>query len=259
MITLPSDAVVILVSEADDATVQQLGRTRWLFPAASEGKSVPVDAFAAIAGIEDLRRQGATAIAFPSVSFWWLRHYVDLKTHLDTCYNLLSSEDDWIIYLFSTKREPPHRWSNWELRYENGLRNSFVKLGAVTTEEVREWNRLDDGISTIGPSADPYCYESTRHSLPATVDRYLPPGTVVVTATDGRLKAPNLSRHVSRTIRIDPAGANRDATELLQQIDGDFLIVPWMARTSVERDPVFRRYLRETAQLIPEQALHEAL
>ena len=83
--TLPADATVLVVSRGDDRLVDIPGRRAWHFPRAPDGRWAghhPADSADAIAQLAEISAAGATHIAFPRPSWWWLEHYEALADHL---------------------------------------------------------------------------------------------------------------------------------------------------------------------------------
>jgi GT2 family glycosyltransferase len=82
---LPEDCTVLVVSKGDERLVEVPGRRAWHFPRAPSGTwagHYPADSSEAIAAIEELCALGATHIAFPRTSLWWLEYYDGLACHL---------------------------------------------------------------------------------------------------------------------------------------------------------------------------------
>jgi GT2 family glycosyltransferase len=83
--SLPEDATVLVVSKGDERLVEIPRRRAWHFPRADDGDWAgyhPADSTEAIAHLRDLIERGATHIAFPQTSLWWLEHYQELAQHL---------------------------------------------------------------------------------------------------------------------------------------------------------------------------------
>jgi hypothetical protein len=105
--TVPADATVLVISRGDDEALELRGRRAWHFPQAADGTyagAYPEDSEAAIAHLEDLRRQGAQYLLVPSTSAWWLEHYEGLARYLhDRCRALAEREE---CALFALGDEP---------------------------------------------------------------------------------------------------------------------------------------------------------
>lgn len=98
---VPADATVIVVSKGDDELLQFAGRHGWHFPQSENGAYAghyPVDSAAAIAQLETVRSRGGQFLLFPNAAFWWLKHYAELRRHLDMHYQLVCREESCVIY-----------------------------------------------------------------------------------------------------------------------------------------------------------------
>jgi acyl carrier protein len=83
--SVPTDAVVLVVSRGDDALLQLHGRTGWHFPRDESGEHPgfnPADGADALAQLEAQRAQGATHLVFPETELWWLDEYSELRESL---------------------------------------------------------------------------------------------------------------------------------------------------------------------------------
>ena len=83
----PFGAVVLLVTNGDDALLEVPDRVVWHFPRCEDGRyggGNPVDGEAALASVEVLRDRGATDIVFPEPELWWLDFYGELRAYLES-------------------------------------------------------------------------------------------------------------------------------------------------------------------------------
>jgi len=83
---LPPGSTVLVVSKGDDRLLEVDDLRAWHFPRLPDGTWTghhPVDSAEALAGLEELRAQGAEYIVFPSPMSWWLDFYEGLANHLD--------------------------------------------------------------------------------------------------------------------------------------------------------------------------------
>ena len=83
----PFGAVVLLVTNGDDALLEVPDRVVWHFPRCEDGRyggGNPVDGEAALASVEVLRDRGATHIVFPEPELWWLDFYGELRAYLES-------------------------------------------------------------------------------------------------------------------------------------------------------------------------------
>jgi glycosyltransferase involved in cell wall biosynthesis len=98
---MPEDATVLVVSKGDHSLLDLDGRKAEHFPQTETGEYAgyyPADSAAAIAHVEALRAHGRTHLLFPSAARWWLDHYVELRQHLDACYQRVVDHPDCILY-----------------------------------------------------------------------------------------------------------------------------------------------------------------
>jgi GT2 family glycosyltransferase len=111
-ITEPGSTVLV-VSRGDDALLAVEGRSGQHFPQAPDGRWAghhPRDSHAALKHLEQLRDGGASYLAVPSPSFWWLNHYRELIAHLDTRHRRIHSSEDLVVFDVGTdSRAPPPR------------------------------------------------------------------------------------------------------------------------------------------------------
>jgi len=82
---ITADALVAVVSRGDDELVAGLGVSGVQFPADGMGRWIghhPADSADAIRYLHQAVAGGATHLAIPEPSRWWLDHYTGLATHL---------------------------------------------------------------------------------------------------------------------------------------------------------------------------------
>jgi hypothetical protein len=83
--TIPSTAIVAVVSRGDDELIT-LGQHRgWHFPQTKTGVYAghhPADSKTAIAHLRMLCSRGARYLVFPQTALWWLDHYREFNAHL---------------------------------------------------------------------------------------------------------------------------------------------------------------------------------
>jgi GT2 family glycosyltransferase len=83
---LPAGSTVLVVSKGDERLLELEGLRAWHFPRMADGRWTghhPADSAEVLAGLAELRNQGADYIAFPSQSLWWLDFYDELARHLE--------------------------------------------------------------------------------------------------------------------------------------------------------------------------------
>ena len=74
-----------MISRGDDELLDVEGRSGGHFPQAADGRYLghhPADGAAALAHLDELRRQGAEYLVVPSTAAWWLEHYGSFAAHL---------------------------------------------------------------------------------------------------------------------------------------------------------------------------------
>ncbi len=85
--TLPSDAIVAVVSKGDAELLDLDGRRGWHFPQSEDGRYTgyhPADSEEAITQLKRLRLKGAQFLLLPQTALWWLEHYKEFGQYLET-------------------------------------------------------------------------------------------------------------------------------------------------------------------------------
>jgi glycosyltransferase involved in cell wall biosynthesis len=96
---VPVDACVGSVTKWDPTLLALSGRRGHNFPDRRRlPDGYPRDGGAAVAHLEEMRRDGLSHLVFPSASFWWLEHYPALATHLKAAALRLWRDEDCVIY-----------------------------------------------------------------------------------------------------------------------------------------------------------------
>jgi GT2 family glycosyltransferase len=83
---LPPGSTVLMVSKGDERLLEFDDLRAWHFPRLPDGTwkgHHPADSAEALAGLEELRAQGASYIAFPGPMLWWLDFYAELARQLE--------------------------------------------------------------------------------------------------------------------------------------------------------------------------------
>jgi GT2 family glycosyltransferase len=83
---LPPGSTVLIVSKGDERLLEFDDLRAWHFPRLPDGTwkgHHPADSAEALAGLEELRAQGADYIAFPGPMLWWLDFYDGLARQLE--------------------------------------------------------------------------------------------------------------------------------------------------------------------------------
>jgi hypothetical protein len=84
--SVPTGAVVLVVTKGDDRLIDFHGRTGWHFLRNERGQYAghhPADSTAAIEALKRMRAAGAGYLVFPQVAVWWLDHYAAFTAHLE--------------------------------------------------------------------------------------------------------------------------------------------------------------------------------
>jgi Sulfotransferase family len=122
---VPPNALVLVATRGDDGLLAFEGRGGWHFPRDPDGGYAgyyPADSEAAIAHLEELRRDGATHLVLPASGFWWLDYYRGLHRHLEDAYRRIRSDERVIMYDITGER-PRSTRKAWSMvsRWARGL------------------------------------------------------------------------------------------------------------------------------------------
>jgi GT2 family glycosyltransferase len=105
----PAGSTVAVVSRGDDDLLDLPGRTGWHFPADDVGVWAghhPADSAEAITALDAVRRRGATHLAVPGHSRWWLDHYSAFAGHLRRHHRELAAADDCAVFSLAPGARP---------------------------------------------------------------------------------------------------------------------------------------------------------
>jgi hypothetical protein len=120
---LPAGSNVLVISKGDARLVDLGGCEASHFPQTEEGiygGFHPPNSEVAIAHLEALRDKGAQYLVIPHTSLWWLEHYDELRTHLESNYRLVvQSFDTCLIYSLRkpARTAPLPRWRRWLVQH----------------------------------------------------------------------------------------------------------------------------------------------
>jgi GT2 family glycosyltransferase/glycosyltransferase involved in cell wall biosynthesis len=92
---------VIVVSKGDPVLVDLGAQPAWHYPQDDDGVYAgyyPADSATAVAHLERLRGRGAGHFLVPATCGWWLRHYRELRDHLDATYSLVAEDASCVLY-----------------------------------------------------------------------------------------------------------------------------------------------------------------
>jgi GT2 family glycosyltransferase len=110
---VPAEGVVAIVTKGDDELLELGGREAWHFPRDASGEYTgvyPGTSHQAVTQLEELRASGATHLAFPATSVWWLDHYRGLRDHLEReCVRVAGDRDSGLIYYLGIRDDRPGR------------------------------------------------------------------------------------------------------------------------------------------------------
>jgi hypothetical protein len=137
--TVPSDAVVLVVSRGDDKLLNLHGGRGWHFPRGTDGGYAgyyPADSAAAIEHLQSLIGQGGQFLLLPQTAFWWLEHYRGLEEHLSSHHVLIWRDERCAIYRLEgeLKAEPGERAER---------RPAFAALGEDQAVQVSSPDQYD--------------------------------------------------------------------------------------------------------------------
>ena len=99
-VLLPESTVLVVSKGDEDLLELGVGRT-WHFPRARDGAYAgfhPRDSEAAIAHLEELRRQGAEYLLRPWSSNWWLEHYADFGRYLRSTFPCVLENERLVVF-----------------------------------------------------------------------------------------------------------------------------------------------------------------
>jgi len=125
---VPVGLSVAVVSKGDDELVRLEGRRGMHFPRLADGTYAghhPKDSAAAIAGIEDLLRDGVTHLLFPASAAWWHSYYPELRDHLRTRHELVWDEPETCVMYRLRAPVPSEDYP------QNGRGNGSAPVGAA--------------------------------------------------------------------------------------------------------------------------------
>jgi hypothetical protein len=96
---VPDDGCVGAVAKWDPALLTLSGRRGRNFPdRRTLPDGYPADSAAAVAHLEEQRRDGLSHLVVPSPSRWWLEHYDGLAAHLDARHRRVHDDGDCLVF-----------------------------------------------------------------------------------------------------------------------------------------------------------------
>jgi hypothetical protein len=106
--TVPEGGRVLVITRGDEALLRLGRRQGGHFPQTRTGLYAghyPSDGDEAVAHLEELREAGAEYLVIPAEAGWWLEHYAELRTVLETTGELLPSDSQTALIFALTHRE----------------------------------------------------------------------------------------------------------------------------------------------------------
>jgi hypothetical protein len=92
----PRHALAIVADGGDPTCLYYSKRKGWHF--LNDFGGPPKNSQQAITELEKLRRQGGRYLVFPRYTVWWLDHYKDFRSHLDSRYRRVRQTADYVIF-----------------------------------------------------------------------------------------------------------------------------------------------------------------
>jgi len=209
---VPQGAVVAVVSKGDPALLHFVSCHGVHFPQAASGEYAghhPADGSDAVRHLRLVRARGATHLAIPTTSAWWLDHYVDLREHLTRTAAVLADEP--------------------------GVGVVYALDVAGTDQPAHRSPAITPAVDLAGASVPTGTADSEQ--LTGLLDNLLPEACTVAVATTGATPWPELEGRTvvpwsfqdSQPIRlIEELGALRGG-------GADFLVVPTALEVELHR------------------------
>ena len=99
--SVPTGAIVLVISRGDEDLLKLDGRIGWHFPRSPDGRYAgyhPEDSSAALAHLDQWRTRGAQYLLLPATGFWWLDYYGDFAQNLRDGHGVVFEDDSCIIF-----------------------------------------------------------------------------------------------------------------------------------------------------------------
>ena len=145
----PAGSVVAVVSRGDDDLLDLDDRTGWHLPRTADGRWAghhPADSDDAIAAVVTAWRDGATHVAVPTASRWWLDQYRGLATWLRSTHRVVAETDACVVVALCGDAAS-HRTTAADDTI-GSLRDEIADLRRMTTVSQVEVIRRLDALST---------------------------------------------------------------------------------------------------------------
>jgi hypothetical protein len=98
----PRHALAIVADGGDPTCLYYSKRKGWHF--LNDFGGPPKNSQQAITELENLRKQGGRYLVFPRYTVWWLEHYEDFRSHLDSRYRRVRQTTDYVIFDLADRR-----------------------------------------------------------------------------------------------------------------------------------------------------------
>lgn len=216
---VPPGSVVLIVSKGDEELIRVDGYRAWHFPQTKTAVYAghhPANSMEAIAHLRQLYSRGAQYLVFPWTARWWLEHYRDLATHLNTVHELtVLQEDVCVIY---------------ELR-ESAVTGYEADVEAIR-EQVRSALPRDAVVAVVSTGDDELLRLDCRQAW--------------------HFPANDEGAYADYLRPADSAEAI-DRLEALRARGADFLLLPPSARCWLEHYPEFAQYLESHYRIVVDE------
>lgn len=216
---VPRGSVVLIASKGDEELLRIQGYRAWHFPQNLAGVYAghhPANSGEAIAHLRRLQSKGAEYLVLPWTARWWLEHYREFATHLNTVHELTVSADGVCVI------------------YE--LRESALAGHEADVRAIREWVRsalpCDAVIAVISEGDDELLRLDCRQAW--------------------HVPANDAGEYADYLRPADSAEAI-DQLEALRARGAEFLLFPPSARAWLERYPEFARYLETGYRVVVDE------
>jgi hypothetical protein len=206
-------SVVLFVSRGDEALVRLDGYRAWHFPRDESGiyaGHYPASSVEAIAHLRRLYAKGAQYLVFPWTARWWLDHYTELATHLETAHRSVVVHEG-VCVIYELQESPA--FGRWEIvddapdLSEDGNPSSEVAPRLDLARPRARVNRVLTVLARFGtasyPNADTEIADIFSRQMPGIdrtvviVDNALPLGVVHQNSAGFVIGGDNHSREFS--------------------------------------------------------------
>jgi hypothetical protein len=193
---VPPGAVVLIVSKGDEELLRLDDYRPWHFPRSASGTYAghyPADSVEALTHLRRLFAQGAQYLVFPWTALWWLDHYRELLSHLNSSHRLVATQKG-VCLIYELVESPAFDAFDASQDADDALEDTDAELEvlerlSVTPRAVRGPLRVLTILVRFGttqyPNAKENIDEIFRRQMPTVerrtivVDNALPRDTVL--------------------------------------------------------------------------------